>query len=128
MESLIYLSKEVTTTASVPTNEEILSSVLTGDYNVDDDELQPGDIDFDTEGPKSPSRDELEGTLDAIQDASFSRQHEEERKSLVMKMQNSIRCAKVENFKQTFTSYFQKSKINFPKEYKGFFQEITSCL
>ena len=111
MESLIYLSKEVTTTASVPTNEEILSSVLAGDYNVDDDELQPGDIDFDTEGPKSTSWDELEGTLDAIQDASFSRQHEEERKSLVIKMQNSLRCAKVENFKQTFTSYLLFPKV-----------------
>lgn len=124
MESLIYSSKQVTTTVSVPTNEEILSSVLAGYNNVDDDESQPGDTDFDTEGPNSPSWDELEWTLDAIEDAPFSSQYEEERKSLVMKMQNSLRCAKVENLKQTFTSYFQKLKINFPKENKVFFKKL----
>ena len=73
-ESLICLSKEVIATASVPTDEEILSSVLVGDNNVDDEELQPGDIDFDTEGHKSSSWDELEGTLDAMQNASVSSQ------------------------------------------------------
>ena len=70
-ESFIQLDNEVKTTVSIANDEKILSSVLAGEYSVDDDELQPGDIDFDIEGPKRASGDELEGALDAIQNASL---------------------------------------------------------
>ena len=75
-ESFIHLGNEVITTIFVPTNKEIPSSVLAADNNTDDDELQPGDIDFDIEDPTRPSWDELEGALDTIQNAFlFSSQH-----------------------------------------------------
>lgn len=80
---------------SVATNEKIISSILARENIEDDDELQLGDIDFDIEGPKRSSWDELEVALDAIQNASLSSsQHGEEINSLVMRMQNFLRCAK----------------------------------
>ena len=73
---------------------------LAGDNNVDDDEWQPGNIDFDNEGRKCLSWGDLEGTLHAIQNASlFSSQNGKEISSLVMKLQNLLRCAKVESLK-----------------------------
>ena len=42
-ENFIRLDNEVITTASVPTDEEILSSIVAGDDNEDDNDLQPGD-------------------------------------------------------------------------------------
>ena len=99
-ESFIHLGNEVIT-IFVPTNKEIPSSVLAADNNIDDHELQPGDIDFDIEGPTSRSWDELEGALDTIQNAFlFSSQHGEEINSLVMKMQILLSCTKVKNHKQ----------------------------
>ena len=70
--SFNHLGDEVITATSVLTVEEIRSSVLAEDNNVDDDEWQPDDIDFDVEGPRRPSWDKLEGALDVIQNTSLS--------------------------------------------------------
>ena len=73
---------------------------LAGDNNVDNDELQPGNIDFGNEGCKCLLWGDLEGTLDAIQNASLlSSQNGKEISSLVMKLQNLLRCANVESLK-----------------------------
>lgn len=45
-DSFIHFNNKYGTTASKSTNEEIVPSVLAGN-NKDDDELQPGDTDFD---------------------------------------------------------------------------------
>lgn len=81
----MHVDNKVITAASVANNEGILSSVLAGDNNVDDDEIQSGHIDFSIEGPKCPSWHELEGALDAIQNASLFSSQLEEINSLVMK-------------------------------------------
>ena len=76
VESSIHLDSSVIKTTSVSTDEEIFPFVLAGDNIVNDDKLQPGDIDFDIEDPKRSSWDELEVALDAIQHASlFRSQH-----------------------------------------------------
>ena len=75
-ESFIHLDSEVIRTAFVPTYEEILSFILAGHNNVDDEELRPGDVGFEIEGLKRPSWEELKGALDAIQHPSlYSCQH-----------------------------------------------------
>lgn len=72
-------------------SKAIGSSVLAEDDNIDNDELQPRDINADIEGPNHPLLYELEGTLDAIKNVSlFSNQHGEEISSLVIKMQFSL--------------------------------------
>ena len=82
----MHVDNKVMTTASVANDEGILSSVLAGDSNVDDDEIQSGRIDFSIEGPKCSSWHELEGALDAIQNyASLFSSQLEEINSLVMK-------------------------------------------
>ena len=75
-ESFIQLGSEVIRTAFVPTYEEILSFILVGHNNVDDEELRPGDVGFEIKGLKRPSSEELKRALDAIQHASlYSCQH-----------------------------------------------------
>lgn len=86
-ESFIHLDNEVIATTSVFTNKNILSSVLAGDNNVDNNKLQPGDMGFDIECPKCPS----EGIIDAIRNTSlFSSQQGEEINYLVKTMQNLL--------------------------------------
>ena len=110
LEIELYHLKEFDPTA-VQDDFLVENFVSAGDNNVDDDKLHPGDIDFNIEGPKRSLCGEIEGcAMNAIKNASLSSsQHGEEINSFVTKMQNLLRCTKVENLKQqTLTSYFHK--------------------
>ena len=64
--SFIRLKDEVITTAFVVTGKEILPSIAVGCKNIDNNNLEPEDVDFGVRGLKCPSWEELGNALDII--------------------------------------------------------------
>ena len=109
-ESFAAVDSDAITTATVPTNAEILSEVRS-DYesNVHSDEEDEVE-EIEDESPKRPSKQETEDALDTLQNvALYSQKYGKEIQALTLKLEKLINNERISNIKQQkMTDYLKK--------------------
>ena len=96
-ESFVDLGSEVVTSASFSNDDDIIAEITEGENEESEDDQD----DEESTLPTSSSTNEVEGTLETLQDLSMFSKRGEEIRSIVLNMESLLVRERIDNLKQS---------------------------
>ena len=96
-ESFVDLGSEVVTSASFSNDDDIIAEITEGEHEESEDDQD----DEESTLPTSSSTNEVEGTLETLQDLSMFSKRGEEIRSIMLNMESLLVRERIDNLKQS---------------------------